>query len=386
MANADITNWRSPENIPWSFCNLDKVLQTDAIEASTQTKKDLSCNLQDFSSNFTISHPDPEKGSLDLESFLSTTETDALIVLKNDKVVLEKYGTDNIPTSKHLVMSITKSVTGLLVGILVSRGKIKVDEPVTTYIPELRGTSLEHATIRQCIDMRSGIVYDDWTPPYPAVCGWDQLDDNEEARTLHHFLSSLRTDSPEKVEGLEGWPFDYASPNADLMGWVLERVSGKTYATLVEELLWKPMDAESDAFITVDGEGSARSAGGLCATARDLARLGQLVLHGGEGVVPADWIEDMLYGGSVEAFAAGPWAPLFEPYYPGLRYRSFWLSKSEEGVLMGVGIHGQMLFVDFRSGIVMVKLSSQPDIVDMEKYGLMIEGFREFRRVLGGER
>lgn len=374
----DITNWREPEHNQWAFQNVDKILNTHTIKAG-QATKELSYHLRDLS-RFNLSRSD--QPSLDFTAWLQATETDGLIVLKNDKVVHETYHRTNTAASKHILMSLTKSITGLLVGILASQGKMDVSAPITTYVPEMKGSSLENATLRQCLDMRSGVKYDDGTHEYRAAAGWNRFRGNEEARTLHTFLSSFRADHPEKAEGVEGWPFQYASVNTDLVGWILERVTGKKYAELVSELLWQPMGAESDALIAVDAEGSARAAGGMCVVLRDLARIGQLVLHDGDGVVPAEWIKDMLEGGSVEAFAAGPWAKGMEGSFESLSYRSFWLGDGREEVLMGLGIHGQMLFADRKSKIVLARTGSQPVGIDMQKVVLAIEGFKEVRKVL----
>lgn len=378
---ADITNWREPEHNQWSFQNVDQILHTQTINAGSKAKE-LNYNLQDLT-DFNLSRPDGHPQ--DLAAWLHATETDGLLVLHHDRVVYETYARTNTAASRHILMSLTKSVTGLLVGILASQGKLDVNAPVTAYVPEMQGTALRDATVRECLDMRSGVKYDDGTHEYRAAAGWNKFRGDEEAKSLRAFLSGFHAGSPPKAEGVEGWPFQYASVNTDLVGWILERVSGKTFAELVSELLWKPMGAESDALVAVDSEGSARAAGGMCVTLRDLARMGQLVLHDGDGIVPSDWIQDMMDGGSVEAFAAGPWAPRFRMHFESVSYRSFWVSGREEGVFMGLGIHGQMLFVDRKSKMVLAKTSSQPEAIDMEKVGLTVEGFKEVRRVLHGQ-
>ena len=105
------------------------------------------------------------------------------------------------------------------------------------------------------------------------------------------------------------------------------------------------MGAESDAFITVDRSGNARTAGGMCSAVRDIARLGQVVLHDDNGIVPASWIHDMLKNGSRDAFTAGSWKRGFENVFDSIAYRSYWLADTDSQTLMGLGIHGQHLFV-----------------------------------------
>ncbi|KAK3724902.1 hypothetical protein LTR37_000950 [Vermiconidia calcicola] len=114
---------------------------------------------------------------------------------------------------------------------------------------------------------------------------------------------------------------------------------------------------------------------------RDIARLGQLVLHDDpDGIVPSSWIYDMLNNGSAVAFSLGSWRRGFEKY----AYRSYWLAGKKEDELAGLGIHGQHLFVDRKNGIVMAKTSSQPDRIDMKKVGLTMAAFEEFQRILTG--
>lgn len=183
------------------------------------------------------------------------------------------------------------------------------------------------------------------------------------------------------MDGLGSSRFEYVSVNTDLMGWVIERIMGKKLADVISELIWQPLGAESDAYITLDNAGNARPAGGMCATLRDIARIGQLVLHDDNGVVPASWIHDMLDSGSQEAFAAGPWSG-FERVLGKLAYRSYWLSNKQDQMLIGLGVHGQILIADRKNGIVMAKTSSQPTRTDFGKSALTILAFKEFQRLL----
>jgi CubicO group peptidase (beta-lactamase class C family) len=199
---------------------------------------------------------------------------------------------------------------------------------------------------------------------------------------LHEFMSAFQAEPAAQIDGLEGAPFEYVSVNTDLMGWIVERAAGKKFAELVSEYIWQPMGAESDALITVDRLGNARTAGGMCATVRDIARMGQLMLEDDNGVVPADWIHDMLRNGSKDAFAAGAWKRGFERYFKTAAYRSYWITDSDTEVLMGLGIHGQMLFADRKNKIVMAKTSSQPDRIDFQKTGMHMGAFKEIQRIL----
>ena len=141
-------------------------------------------------------------------------------MLKDGKIVYEHYDRTNTETSVHIMMSMTKSVAGLVCGILVEQGKLDVNAVVPTYIPEVKGTPYENVTIRQLLDMRAGIKYEDATPEYRKAAGWNALEPNETATDLHSFISNFKAPSSAVVDGLEGPPFEYLSVNTDLMGWV----------------------------------------------------------------------------------------------------------------------------------------------------------------------
>ena len=226
--------------------------------------------------------------------------------------------------------------------------------------------------------------YDDANPKYRGAAGWAPPESDETPSDLHAFISSFEAPVTPQVDGPEGAPFEYLSVNTDLMGWVIERATGKKFAELVSELIWQPMGAESDAYVATDKAGNARPAGGLCATVRDVARIGQLVLRDGDGIVPSSWIQDMLNNGSKDAFNLSLWAG-FSRSFGALAYRSYWLANSESEILIGLGIHGQMLMVDRKNVVVMAKTSSQPDRVDGGKIALTALAFKEFQRLLKGD-
>ena len=149
------------------------------------------------------------------------------------------------------------------------------------------------------------------------------------------------------------------------MGWVLERATGQRYADLVGDVFWRRIGAAQGAYITVDRLGAPRCAGGICMTTPDLARVGQMVLEGGQGVIPAAWLEDIARNGDPDAWAKGD----FAAYFPEteMHYRAFWYVMRDKGpLLICVGIHGQSLLVDLTSGLVMAKHASHPDPTNAE--------------------
>lgn len=360
----------------WSFVNIEKVLPTAIVKKSTSPAK-LAESKHDFKS-FGLLHND---GKVDLGSYMARSNMDGLMILQHGRVLYEEYFHGNTRDSPHILFSVTKSVTSLLVGILQTQGKLSVDEPVTKYVPEVSNTIWKNATIQQCLDMRSGAKYVDGTHEYRAAAAWHPMKGGERYATLKDFLAHFE---PQEVIDDR---FEYVSANTDLVGWVIERATNKTYCQVLEELLWHPMGAEHDAFITVDSEGFARAAGGLCTTLPDLARLAQLILSDGknadgEVVVPASWINDILHNGSKDAWQRGVFAPAFTGAYDSMAYRSFCYADEDSETLMGIGSYGQHFAVDKKNGIVLVTTASQESAVDFEKFGMTMSAFKEIRRAL----
>ena len=177
----------------------------------------------------------------------------------------------------------------------------------------------------------------------------------------------------------------YISPNTDLLGWIIERVSGRRYADLMSELLWQRMGAADNAYITVDRLGAPRAAGGMCTTTRDLARVGQMMVEGGthrgRQVVPEVWIDMITHDGDPEAWDAGHPRHLL-PRRPDALPGQMVRGAHAPPLLLALGIHGQNLFVDPRNAVVVAKFSSQPEPLDAELIGLTRRLVSELRRAL----
>jgi len=214
---------------------------------------------------------------------LADTYTDAYLVLQDGALVTEWYGPLGAPDRPHALMSVTKSVVGCVAAVLIDRGDLDPDAEVTAYVPELAGSGFAGALVRQIYDMRSGVRFlEEYANPDSDIrrldewVGWQP--GQGEPRGLHRFLATLQAEAP------HGERFLYRSAESDVLGWVCERAAGRPMAELISELIWAPMGAEHDAILLHDGLGAAVHDGGLCATARDVARFGQMLLDGGLAV------------------------------------------------------------------------------------------------------
>jgi CubicO group peptidase (beta-lactamase class C family) len=361
-----LANWRTTPFNQWAFHHVRELLPTADIPHDATNVRELPVKIAPLE-ELRITGPGAQE--LTLDQALRATSTDGLVVLHRGSIVLERYCNGMSERSPHILMSVTKSMLGLLAGILAGAGILKASQLVTDVIPELKSTAWEGATVMQLLDMRTGVAFNEdylaTSGPmiaYRRAAGWNPPEPGEPASDLRAFFREL-TES----EGRHGGRFWYVSPNTDLLGWIIERMSGRRYADLMSEQLWQPMGAAQNAYITVDRLGAPRVAGGMCATTRDLARVGQMLVEGGSyrgrQIVPSSWIDMIVNDGDRQAWSAGNLAA----YYPGvpIHYRAKWyVELSESPLLFCLGIHGQNLFVDPKDEIVIAKFSSQPQPLD----------------------
>lgn len=347
-ARVTLANWRTAPYNRWAFHHVREIVPTAEIANDPNEVWDLPCE---------------EKALPELESMLDGWSNDALVILHRGALVHESYRCGMAATDPHILMSVSKSLLGLVAGTLVDTGELDVSAPITTYLPELAGTAYAGATVRQALDMEVGLHFaEDYFATsgpiidYRKAMNWQPLEPGEEPMDLRSFQSVLtEQDSP------HGQRFRYASPVTDMLGWLLERASGRRFADLLSERLLRPLGAERAGYITVDRIGGARAAGGICLTARDLARIGQMMLQGGAGegrqVIPQGWLRDIFAGGNKAAWQQGDFADRF----PGvdMSYRSKWYINHDSGVIHARGIHGQLLLVDPTHELVIVWLSSE---------------------------
>jgi len=377
--SANLANWRTAPFSRWAFRNIRSILPVAEIESAPGSAWALPHAPASFDA---FSLRLPNGSTLDLPGFLNATASDGLIVLHRGKIAYEFYAAGMDRETPHILMSATKSITGLMVGILADRGELEVDAELTTYVPEVAGTAYRGATIRQLLDMRAGVVLDAGALQlYADASGWEQLAPGTTA-DLHGFYETMRAKAVP-----HGGPFAYVSANTDLLGWAIERATGRSFASLVATLLWKPLGASGETFITVDARGAPRCTGGFCATLRDFARLGQLVLANGRrdstSIVPADWIDDIRQNGDTEAWRQGQWAGSFAAISRNMHYRSGWyVINDAPQLLFAMGIHGQNLFVDTAHQMVIAKVSSWARPVEGQSIWLTHKAVAEFARCL----
>jgi CubicO group peptidase (beta-lactamase class C family) len=369
-----LSNWRTAPYNRWAFHHVREIVASADIP-----------NDPDSVSALPTASRDLDRLALEgvgtLTEFLAATDTDGIVILHDGHIVFERYANGMDAFTPHILMSVSKSLLGLIAGILIEDGRLDPGAPVTDYVPEIADTAYKGASVRHLLDMRAGVDFDE---NYLATSGaiiayrkaqnWNPLEPGERPSDLRSFYASMTAS-----DGPHNGRFHYASPNTDLLGWVMERASGRRYADLMSDRLWRPMGAERSAYITVDRLGAPRCAGGVCTTVRDLARVGQLLLQGGSRdgrrIIPAEWIDDLISGGDPAAWNDGDFVELFRR--APMRYRSKWyVQDGSAPLLFGFGVHGQNLFVDRTNQVVIAKVSSQAAPIDEERNDLTLRAVR----------
>ena len=285
-----------------------------------------------------------------LDDYLERRRVTGLLILKNGQVVAERYRYARTPDARFLSFSMAKSVTSLLVGIALDKGLIaSLDDPASRYVKDLEGSAYGATTVRQLLRMSSGIHFT------------ERYDGNDDVAKLSRAITGASGPRPVALlrsfdERLApaGEKFAYATAETEVLGRVLTGATGKTMAELTSEWLWKPMGAERDAFWRVGADGQEQAGGGFNATLRDWGRLGLLLAQDGQRdgrtIVPREYL--------LEATDAARQPPAFGPRratpFFGYGYQ-FWLYPLKTRTFALQGIHGQTIYVQPSSGIVMVQ-------------------------------
>ncbi|MGO2452860.1 serine hydrolase domain-containing protein [Pseudomonas taetrolens] len=296
------------------------------------------------------------------EQSLAANYTDGIVVLHRGKIVYERYFGVLTPEGQHGAMSVTKSVVGTLGAMLVADGTLDANKKVADYVPELAASAFGSATLRQVLDMTTGLKYsEDYSDPNAEVWQHAQAGsplpkpkDYTGPRSYMEFLLTV------KPLGEHGKAFAYKTVNTDVLGWVIARVTGRNMAQLLSEKIWQRIGAEQDAYFTVDSIGTPFAGGGLNTGLRDLARFGEMIRNEGQylgqQIVPKAVVEDIRSGGDKDAFAKAGYDLL-----KGGSYRNmWWVTHNADGAFMARGVYGQRIYIDPKAEMVIVRYASNP--------------------------
>ena len=355
---ADGSHFRFPQ-LRWAFSHMGELVPTKIISRGSTPVDVLPRN--DRTDLDTVRfNPMGSMQSMSWEDALAANYTDGIVVLHKGRIVYERYKGVLQAHMPHMAFSVTKSFIGLLAQTLVYEGVLDEHALVSHYVPELKSSAFGDASVRQVQDMLTGLQYSEIYTDLQAEI-WDhgraggllpRPPGYTGPQSYYAFLQTV------KKLGQHGEGFMYKTINADVLGWVLRRVTGQSLAGMFSERLWSRLGCEHDAAILVDSEGTEFAGGGLNTCLRDLARFGEMMRNGGwacgQQIVPAAVVADIERGASPEKFKTGGYLTL-----PGWSYRNmWWVSHNPHGAYMARGIHGQAVYIDPKAEMVIARYAS----------------------------
>jgi CubicO group peptidase (beta-lactamase class C family) len=331
-----------------TYRNMEEIFPTRRIRADGTPSQLLTGTMPDI-------HYQYEHATYSIADFVKRTDTTGLLVLKDEKVLFEGYYQGADSQDLFMSFSVGKSFVSTLVGIAIGDGKIKsINDPMITYLPELKGSAYETATIKQVLQMASGTSY---TEEYE-----DKDSDIAKFAAIIARSKGGLYDFARSFKGSEkpGTRFYYATTNTEVLGALVARVTGHTLSDYMSEKLWVPLGAEAPARWLLDQAGSKGrevAGGGMQIRLRDYGRFGLLFANlgrwHGRQLLPAGWVEQATQ-------PADPYVGYgkLQPNYPlGYGYQ-WWCLPGPNHPFTAQGIHGQFVLVDPVEHLVVVKLSS----------------------------
>jgi CubicO group peptidase (beta-lactamase class C family) len=345
----------------WSFAHMRQLMPTSVVAREDAPIAALPRQERADLDAITF-HPLGSPVRMTWADSLAANFTDGILVLHRGHVVYERYFGALTPHTQHIAFSVTKSFVATIAAVLIHEGVLDAQATVATYLPELAAGGYAKATIRQLLDMTTGIDYvEDYTDDNSSVWSLSRAGGFRPRppgyagpETFYDYVGTLQQATP------HGERFTYKTVNTDTLGWVLRRVTGRTVSDLMRTYVWSRIGVEQDGYFTVDSTGVEFAGGGFNLTLRDMARFGEMMRLGGRfdgrEIVPSAVIDDIRRGGNRDHFALAGYALL-----PGWSYRTmWWVSHNPHGAYTARGIHGQAIYIDPTAEMVIARFASHP--------------------------
>jgi len=296
----------------------------------------------------------------EIETFLDRTRTTALLVLKDDDITFEEYYLGTHAGDRRISWSISKSFLSALFGIAVVEGDIpSLQDPVTQYVPELIGSGYDGVSIKNVLQMSSGVRFDENYDNFNS-------DINRFGRLIafggsfDEFAASLTN------ERKPGTYLHYVSLDTHVLGMVLRNATGRKFVDYFNDKLWSQMGTEDSAVFITDKNQEPMVLGGMNIRTRDFARFGKLYRDGGEWngkqVVPAQWVSDSTTPDSPHLI---PGKRDTADLSLGYAYQ-WWIPENADHEFMAIGIYDQFIYINQKAGVVIVKNSANIDFMTNE--------------------
>ncbi|WP_170545128.1 serine hydrolase domain-containing protein [Ruegeria arenilitoris] len=294
----------------------------------------------------------------------------SLLVMQDGQIRFEEYYLGTTPEDRRISWSVAKSYLSALFGVLLAEGAIEsLDDPVVKYAPKLAGTAYDGATIRNVLNMASGVTFNE-----------DYFDPNSDINRMGRVVA-LGGELDDFAASLQdtfvapGETWQYVSIDTHVIGMVIRGATGRSVTELLTEKIIQPLGLEYDGYYVTDGAGVAFVLGGLNFTTRDFARFGQMILQNGEldgqQLVPADWIAESVL----------PSAPT-EAGEIGYGYQWWIPVGAHEGEFLARGVYGQYIYFDQPRGVLIVTTGADRKFRDDGVNEGNIEIFRKIAQSL----
>jgi len=355
--NVSLENWRSYPFNRIAFSNIEKILPISIIKKGNNNSN-TTFKYQDLSS---LSFTNKYKENQNLTDFLKKNFCDAFVVIKQGNKIYEWFKENEQKDKQHILFSVSKSLTGLATGLLIENNLIDINKEITFYIPEVKNSAYDEATIKNLLDMtistnfkeeyldKSGLFN-----LYRQATGFNPKNIDTKIG-LKGFLKLM----PKSLDP-HGTKYQYCSPNTDLLGWIIEKVTNKKYSEFFSEEIFQKCKPNFNAFITLDDEGSPRTAGGICMNIEDLSKIAELVRCRGS-IENKQIIKENTIAELIDYKAEHPWPSVEKGrLFPKGGYRSKWYQTGHNNKeICAIGIHGQWIWIDPIKEISIVMFSSR---------------------------
>ncbi len=339
------------DKIVHNFLTMEDAFPVTGIQASGSPNLFPKGNM-DLPKNLTYGDK-----TMSTSDYLKDTWTTGLLILHKDSIKHESYYLGHSQDQTHISWSMAKSFVATLLGIALEEGKFEsIEDPVTKYVPELKGSGYDGVRIKDILQMSSGVRFnEDYVDFYSDINRFGR--NFALGNSLDNFCKSLVNEKP------PGTVNHYVSIDTQVLGMLLKRITGQSLSSYLEEKIWHPIGMEHDAQWITDNEGMEVALGGLNISLRDYARFGHLMLNNGQfkgkQIVPRQWIKD----------SVTPDAPHVMPG-PSSKYKSnfgygyqWWIPEDADGAFLARGVYNQFIYIYPKQDLVIVKNSGNP------KYG-----------------
>ncbi|OOG17800.1 6-aminohexanoate hydrolase [Sphingobacterium sp. CZ-UAM] len=345
----------------YSVCHMREFFPSKLVPAPLINRYSFS-TAQDSAIDSLSFRPLGDEKSISWAESLLKNYTDGILILHKGRIIYEKYFGALTQEGIHAAMSVSKTFTGTLAAQLIAEGLLVENKYCRDYVPELAHSAFGDATVRQVLDMTTGLEFsEDYADPNAEIWAFSKAGDpfhfqrsSDEPANYFDYLKTV------KKKGQHGDAFGYKTVNTDVMGWIISRVLNKPLSQVLSEKIWQPLGANFDAYYLIDGAGICFAGGGLSANLRDMAMFGEMVRNkgyfNGKQILAKEVVESIRSGGSQPAFAKAGYTNLKQWSYKNM----WWVSHNADGAFCARGVHGQTIYIDPKAEMVIVRFASHP--------------------------